>query len=51
MILTLPDRAERRRIAKRMHKTQDKDHYRRLNAILLLSKASCCRSLIYWTLD
>lgn len=38
MILTLPDRAERRRIAKKMHKTKDKDHCRRLNAILLLSQ-------------
>jgi transposase len=38
MILTLPDRAERRRIIKKMHKTKDKDHYRRLNAILLLSE-------------
>ncbi|NMU67223.1 IS630 family transposase, partial [Vibrio parahaemolyticus] len=38
MILTLPDRAERRRITKKMHKTKDKDHYRRLNAILLLSQ-------------
>lgn len=36
MILTLPDRVERRRITKKMHKTKDKDHYRRLNAILLL---------------
>ncbi|CAM4042628.1 Integrase core domain protein [Vibrio aerogenes CECT 7868] len=37
MILTLPDRAERRRIIKKMHKTKDKDHYRHLNAILLLA--------------
>ncbi len=40
MILTLPDRAERRRIAKKMHKTKDKDHCRRLNAILLLSQGN-----------
>ncbi len=38
MILRLPDRAERRRITKKMHKTKDKDHYRHLNAILLLSQ-------------
>lgn len=38
MILTLPDCAERRRIAKKMHKTKDKDHCRRLNAILLFHK-------------
>ena len=38
MILTLPDRAERRRIAKKIHKTKDKDHCRRLNAILLLAE-------------
>lgn len=38
MILTLPDRAERHRIIKKIHKTKDKDHCRRLNAILLLSE-------------
>ena len=38
MILTLPDRAERRRIEKKIHKTKDKDHCRRLNAILLLAE-------------
>ena len=37
MILTLPNRSERRRIQKKMHKTRDKDECRRLNAILLLS--------------
>lgn len=37
MILTLPNRSERRRIQKKMHKTRDKDEYRPLNAILLLS--------------
>lgn len=38
MMLTLPDRAERRRLTKKLHKTKDKDHCRRLNAILLLSE-------------
>ena len=36
-MLTLPDRAERRRIIQKMHKTNDRDHCRRLNAILLLA--------------
>lgn len=40
MILTLPDRAERRRITKKMHKTKDKDHCCRLNAILLLAQGN-----------
>jgi transposase len=38
MMLTLPDRAERRRLKKKLYKTKDKDHCRRLNAILLLSE-------------
>ncbi|WP_217520384.1 helix-turn-helix domain-containing protein [Vibrio metschnikovii] len=38
MILILPDYAERRRIAKKMQKTKNEDHCRRLNAILLLSQ-------------
>lgn len=38
MILTLPDRAERRRLIKNIHKTKDKDHCRRLTAILLLAE-------------
>ncbi len=45
MILTLPDHAERRRIIKKMHKTQDKHHYRRLNAILLLSQGQTVTSV------
>ncbi len=38
MTLTLADRAERRRITKKLHKTKDEGHYRRLNATLLLSQ-------------
>ena len=37
MILTLPDHDERRRIINKMHRTNDKELYRRLNAILLLA--------------
>ncbi|MBS8180009.1 IS630 family transposase, partial [Klebsiella pneumoniae] len=37
MMLTLPDRAERRRIINLIHRTKDKEHCRRLNAILLLA--------------
>ena len=37
MMLTLPDRAERRRIIHLIHRTKDKEHCRRLNAILLLA--------------
>ena len=33
-MLTLPDRAERRRIIHLIHRTKDKEHCRRLNAIL-----------------
>lgn len=44
MILTLPDRAERRRIEKK-HKTKDKDHCRRLNAILLLAEGRTVTSV------
>ena len=37
MMLTLPDRSERRRIIHLIHRTKDKEHCRRLNAILLLA--------------
>lgn len=41
MMLTLPDRAERCRIINLIHRTKDKEHCRRLNAILPLADGHC----------